>query len=258
MAKALRTVHSAHRVHSVHLAFLLLLATATAGAETPSLEQVLTRHVAALGGAEALAGVESVELSGTYVAFSEEGTFTLRRARPSLYRFDYQMLGADITEAYDGETAWKVHPLMDVSDPAPMNPDEKTALLGDAEMFGPLASAAERGHRLTLKGLSDFDGTPAYEVHVRRADGGEETWFLDATTYLPVGRLSPTTDWGQPHPQKTFFDDWREVGGVKLPHYVESEFFIRHRVLTVDRVVVNPELDRKLFVFKATAPRPPA
>lgn len=254
----IRAVHMVHPVHLVHLAFLLLAlttaGTATAADAAPTLEQVLERHVAALGGAEKLAQVESVELSGSYVAFSEEGPFTLRRARPNLYRFDYQLLGESLSEGYDGETAWTRHPLMGITAPAPMNGHEKTAVLGDAEMFGPLASAAERGHRLTLVGLSDFDGIEAFEVKVTRADGGEETWFLDAGTYLPVGRVSPTTDWGQPHPQKTFFDDWREVSGVKIPHYVESEFFIRHRVLTVTEAKVNGGLDRALFALPVPEP----
>jgi hypothetical protein len=227
------------------------LAVAQTEPVEPGLEQILERHRQAMGG-ERLEEVRSIDLSGNFVALSEDGTFRMRRQRPDRYRLDYQMLGADLVEIYDGNSAWTVHPLMGLEWPAPMSTPERAAVVGDADFLGPLVDSEAKGHQLELVGWSDFDGIPVWEIHVTRADGGEETWSLNADTYLPVSRVSPTTDWGVAHERTTFFDDWRPVSGVQIPHYVEHDFFIRHQVLQVEEAKVDVALGDDVF----TAPTP--
>lgn len=240
------------------LSVLLLgpAATAQDAQETPSLDTVLQRHAEALGGPERLAQVESLRMTGTWIAFSEEGTFTLTRLRPDRYRLDYQMLGKDLVESYDGDDAWTIHPDLGLPQAVSMNHAERTAVKAQADFFGPLIRPAEKGHQVTLVGRSDFEGADAWELAVVRADGTEETWFLNAETYLPVGRRTVTTDWGRPHPLKVFYDDWREVEGVRLPFYWENEFFIRHQIVEVEEAEVNPPVE--LAAFDRPVPEPRA
>lgn len=239
------------------LSVLLLgpAATAQDAQETPSLDAVLQRHAEALGGPERLAQVESLRMTGSWVAFSEEGAFTLTRMRPDLYRLDYRMLGEGLVDAFDGDDAWTIHPLMGIPQAVTMSDPERTAVLAQADFFGPLIRPEEKGHEVTLVGRSDFEGTDAWELQVTRADGTEETWFLDAESYLPVGRTTVTTDWGRPHPLKVFYDDWREVDGVRLPFYWENEFFIRHQIVEVDGAEVNPPVEAAHFARPAPEPR---
>lgn len=242
-------------VLTVALLGLVPAALAQDAPETPSVETLLSRHAEALGGLERLDQVESLRWTGTWVAFSEEGTFTLTRLRPDRYRLEYEMLGEGLVEGYDGDDAWTIHPLMGIPAAVTMSDSERAAVQAQADFFGPLIRPEAKGHEVTLVGRSDFEGTDAWELTVTRADGTEETWFLDAETYLPVGRRSVTTDWGRPHPLTVFYDDWREVEGIRLPFYWENEFFIRHQIVEVDEVEVNPEVDPALFDRPVPEPR---
>ena len=226
---------------------LTLAALPAVAQETPSLETILQKHAEALGGLERLDQVESLRWTGTWIAFSEEGTFTLTRLRPDRYRLDYEMLGETLVEGYDGDDAWTIHPHMGIPAAVTMSDPERTAVQAQADFFGPLIRPDEKGHQVTLVGPWDFEGTDAWELHVVRADGTEETWYLDAETYLPVGRRTVTTDWGRPHPLNVFYDDWRQVEGLRLPFYWENEFFIRHQIVEVEQVEVNPDVDPALF-----------
>lgn len=241
----------------VGLVLLLLLAWAEGlGAQqgTPSVDEIVARHVAAKGGEAALAGLTAYEATGTYTAFSEPGPFTLWRARPDSIRFEATMLDELHVESFDGDAGWARAPLGGTDWPLPMTPPETTAMVSVADFDGPLIGYREKGHEVTLAGRVDFDGVDAWQLEVKRAEGFEETWFLDADTYLEAGRLAPTHDFGSPVPGKTFFSDFRPVAGVQIAHLVESEYLIRYRRMEIEQIVANPEIPAGLFSMPRLAP----
>lgn len=219
----------------------------------PTVDQLVARHVAAKGGAEALAGLRAIKATGTHLIFSEPAPFTLWRARPDRWRLDTAMLGAPVVEAYDGEAGWAQQPPAGAEWPLPMTPPELAAAQAIADFDTPLIGWAEKGHAVTLAGREDFDGVDAWRLEVARAEGFTETWFLDAETHLEAGKIGPAHDFGSPAEARTWFDDFRPVAGVMIPHVVESEYFIRHRRLEIEAVEANPELPADLFALPPIA-----
>jgi len=228
---------------------------------TPTVQDVLARHVEARGGAEAWARVQALRITGTYSALSEEADFTLWRQRPGSYRFEYGILGERATEVYDGRSGWMQSPVEGWPWPVPMNGPQLTTARSLAELDSPLMDAAAKGHEVELVGRSDFDGIDTWELNVTLAGeagedgdktGNEETWHLDAETYLPVARILPAVDFGRAvGTQEVFYDDHREVDGVMFPFFIQSEYFIRLNIWTVDAIEVNPEIPEGLFTRPA-------
>jgi hypothetical protein len=107
----------------------------------------------------------------------------------------------------------------------------------------------EKGHRLELAGREAVDGVDCWKLELTRADGPEETWYLDAATFLEAVRVAPVTDFGEPHTQRIYFSDFREVAGVKLPFRIESEYFIRYQIADVEKVEANAPVDPALFAL---------
>jgi hypothetical protein len=238
---------------------VVLLASVTGAQEpeaSPTVDQLVARHLEAKGGAEALAGLRALKATGTLFMFSEPEPFTLWRARPDRMRLDSAMLGLPVIESYDGETGWASQPPAGTDWPLPMTPPELAAAQAMADFDTPLIGWAEKGHAVSLAGREDFDGTDAWRLEVERAEGFTETWFLDAETHLEAGKIGPTHDFGRPAEARTWFDDFRPVAGVMIPHVVESEYFIRHRRLVIETIEPNPELPPELFSMPP--PFPPA
>ena len=102
-----------------------------------------------------------------------------------------------------------------------------------------------------LLGEVEVEGMPAVGVKITRDDGSEETWYLDPKTYLEMARDCPGSDFGRPMDQRTWFDDFREVDGVKLPFFTETQFYTRHRVMQIESVETNVEIDDALFAMPA-------
>ncbi len=228
-----------------------------AAAEEPAaglaLDDVLARHRAAKGGMERLRAVESLKATGRYTAFSEVWPFTLYRKRPDRMLFDHRLGSKKAVFGCVGGESWWINLWYEVDFAMKMPAVDARHLCRDAPIDGPLVDPEGHGAEIALVGPSDVDGEPAIELTATYSDGTVERWLLDPETALEMARIGPTADFGREVEGKTWFSDFREVAGVRLPFYVESEFDIRHRVLEIDSVEINPELDDALFAMPVPA-----
>lgn len=206
---------------------------------------VIERYLAARGGREAWRRVERLSIHGIYSAFSQKHPFTLVRARPDHYRIDFQMLGQAAIRAKDAEGLSMLHPLMRMTevqriDSGPLVPQlEREALFGP-----PLLDASDRGLGVSYRGEGDVDGTPTVVLEVTFPTGTTETWHLDAEGFHEVMIESQVYDFtqsGDPMTQRAYFDDFRAVDGIVMPHHVELEFGARLEIIDIESVEVNGE-----------------
>ena len=233
-----------------HLLAVAALAAAAPAAEGPELDEIVARHVEARGGAERWAEVETLVLTGSYATFSDDRPFTLLRARGDLFRLDFGLLGGEAVRARDAEGAWWQHPLMQPG-AARLTAGPYQRQIERESVFGPLLiDPKARGVVIALVGATEVEGIPVIELAVTLADGSEESWFLDAGSYLEVAvdsRVSDHTQSPQPMRQRAFYDDFRPVDGLVVPFRVDYEFGHRLESMTVEQVVVDGEIDRARF-----------
>lgn len=227
-------------------------------AAPPDLETILSRHVEARGGAERWDAVRTLEIRGTWEAFSTPGPFTTYRAAPDRYRFEHSLFGQPAIQAHDGEHPWIQGAALGVPEPARLDQPWKRNLIEDAAFRTPLLAGPGPGRTLELVGRGDVEGTDAWVVRVERDGFPEETWYLDASTHLELKRESKTFDvfsGGIEVPMETYYDDFREVDGLILPFHEERHFGTRYHVTDIESVKIDPEIPAARF---AAPPPPPA
>ncbi len=218
-----------------------------------TLDVVLARHREAKGGLEKLRAVESLKASGRYTSFSEVSPFTLYRKRPDKMLFDHRLGSKKAVFGCGAGDPWWINLWYEVDFAMKMPAVDARHLCREARIGGPLLDPEGHGAEIALVGPGEVDGEPAIELTATYADGAVERWFLDPESSLEMARIGPTADFGREVEGRTWFSDFREVAGAKLPFYVESEFDIRHRVLEIDAIEVNPELDDALFAMPVPA-----
>lgn len=230
---------------------LTLTAIAAAPTDAATLDEVVAKHVAARGGAERWAEVSTMRVTGSFTAFSKVSPVTLTRARPDRYHIDHVLDDKRVIIGYDGERAWWDNAWMQAGAQAiPPGPD-LTVLHGELHFATPLFDLDASGIEAELIGPSEVEGIPSIAIKLTREGGAEETWHLDPKTHLELARESTGSDFGNPMPQLTFFDDFREVGGLKMPYLVEAQWYTRDRVMHVENVEINFEADDELFAMPA-------
>ncbi len=229
---------------------LLLSLTVVAPLGAATLEEVIEKHIEARGGRENWDKISTLRITGDYTAFSKVEPFTLTRARDSNYLLDTKMNGRVVTIGYDGAVTWWDNHWFKEGAQRMTGIDSEVAK-GDAHFINPLWNYEELGMKAEYLGETEYEGVPALGIKLTRPDGAEETWYLDPETYLEYARTAPGSDFGRPLPQRTFFDDFRELQGVKIPYLVETQWYTRDRVMNVAKVEVNADIDPGIFSMPA-------
>ncbi len=97
-------------------------------------------------------------------------------------------------------------------DPTPSSPEEIKTAKRMADFDGPLFDSEKKGYTLELLGKEVVDGTPAYKIKVKSADG-DSTIFLDAEKFLEFKELrTVTTDQGAELTVESTTGDYKPVG----------------------------------------------
>ena len=215
----------------------------------PDGKAIVSKHLAAIGGREAMEKHSSVHMTGTFSmsAMGIEGPIHLYRAKPAMF-VQQITLGAmgEVTQGFDGTTAWAVNPMMG---PTVMSGDQATQMKSQADFFSDYPDFSKYTTVETV-GLEDFEGRKCYKVKLVKADGsGEAMQFFDAETGLAAGMTRSVEN-----PQMGKVDvtvvmsDYKDQGGVKMPSKITQKTPQGDVVLTFATVEWD-NVDAKVFAL---------
>ncbi|MHC4400540.1 MAG: LolA family protein [Planctomycetota bacterium] len=233
------------------------LASAAQAQEPASAEEIIAKHIEAIGGRAALDACKSMRTTGKMtVTGGREADFVYEVRQPNKFRVEFKPAGSEsIVYAGDGQVTWWVMP----SGPQQM-PEKLARHLKKAVCIGgPLVAHHADGCRVELVGKEEVNDRQAYKLKLIRkesAEGDEEFHFIDAETFLLSRVEGKVTLMGQATEYTKTFSDYRRVDGLMVA-FTEKE---RQRqsgpesVRTIEKVEGNVDLPDERFVM----PKPEA
>ena len=238
-------------------AVVLLAAASSAFAYTA--DELAAKNVAAKGGADKLAALQSLRLSGKILVNGDtlQLGYVATVARPDSVRIEATLQGLTLVQAYDGTQGWKINPFQGRKDPEKMSADDAKDLSEDAADFaGALVDYKAKGYRLDYLGTEDVDGTDAYKLRVTRANGDVTYVFLDPNYFLEIRTISRRIQHGVPRETVTDYGDYEQVNGVYFAFAQASgpNGSSDRQKLQFDKAEANAPTDGALFRFPATQP----
>lgn len=185
-------------------------------------DAVIAKHIEARGGMDVLKAINSTRAEGTMTMGPMQMPFVAELKRPNQMRIDFSFQGMQASQAFDGTNGWQIMPMMGKLDAEPMAGDELTQFKNQADMDGALVDYASKGHKVELQGVVDVDGTPAYKIKVTRANGTEETDYIDTEYFLVIKTESTIKMQGQEVAGSAIMGDYKEVAGTMVPFSVTN------------------------------------
>jgi tetratricopeptide (TPR) repeat protein len=235
-----------------HLAFFLHLAPIVLGQSArPSVDEIVARHMVALGGREKIDAIHSVVQHLEY----REASFVIPDAFIARMRPYYKTIGdpkdktVDVNEGYDG-SAWEYY-----ADPGIVIRTVGAAAAAarhGTEIIDSLVDYQQRGTQIEMLGSETFAGSPAYKLRVTLADGFAKDLFIDQKSFLIVGdrRSAPIHAFGESVASENRIGDYRQVNGVLFPYSIHEVEIATGKELnsnTVQTMEVNKEFDLSFF-----------
>jgi outer membrane lipoprotein-sorting protein len=225
-----------------------------------TVDEVLAKYVEASGGMAKMQAQKSRKAIGKLsLPGGLDLAMTITQKRPEMIRVDISFQGMDVIQAYDGKTGWQIDPTQGKKTAEPLSEDDLKDLKENADFDGPLVNAKEKGNTVELVGKEDVDGTPAYKLKVTLKSGDIKYVYLDADAYVEIKEETKRTIRGTEREIETVMGDYKDEGGVMMPHSSESKpkGAPQGQKLTIDKVEINPEIPDSFFQMPA-APAPAA
>ncbi len=185
----------------------------------PTVDQIVERAILASGGKTAWSKINSMYVKGSVEipAGHVTGTFEIYSQAPNKSYESITLGGAVVMkQGFDGANAWKITPGQGVVE---VRGDE----LEDAKLDSDFYSEIDLTRiypQMVLQGESTIAARPCYVVLATPLHGKARKLYFDKTTGLRVGMSTETTSDGKIMRSETYFEDFRTVDGIQVPHAV--------------------------------------
>ena len=210
----------------------------------PTVDEVLDKYVQAVGGTAALNAVTSSVVKGTFdlVGVFRGGTIEVYTVG-SDKSLTIVRTGPTVTVkiGYSGNNGW-------------MQTPEGVSKLKGAELEAAKQHAnfyavinLKKYVKFILAGKSKIGYRDVYVIDLQKSSGAVDRIFLDAESYLLVRMNTNHVNKGASAPSEIYYDDWHEVGGLKVPHVVTESSPNRTTTLTIKEIKTNVPIDTKIF-----------
>ena len=215
-------------------------------ATTPSPERLLDAYITALGGQAAQEKLFNRVASGSVelVGLGLKGTFTERSQQPTATQMVMELPGLGRIEAgTDGSAAWETDSIQGAR---LLEGNERALALRTAALANGAAWRDVFPH-VEYAGLDTVAGHACHKVMLTPADGGTETWSLDADTHLLLKTATVIETAMGAVPTETAYEDYRPVDGVLLPFVSVQSLLVQKIRITYDSIRHNADLPSDAF-----------
>jgi hypothetical protein len=234
----------------MHRTLLLLLGAAflaPAAQDTLSVDELIEKHIAAVGGREALSKVSSVVMTGSFElpAMGASGTITIYQKAPNKRLSVINIDGfGEIFQGFDGERGFSISPMGSIDMTGQMLEDAKR----DATMHAEL-HLKELYPKIEVKGKGKAGDRDAWIVVMTPEKGNPVTAWFDAETFLMLKTSGVrVTDQGEAEIESEF-GDFREVPetGMKAPHLIRQKLPVGEVILRITDIKANVDIPDSKF-----------
>lgn len=230
------------------LVTLLLVALYAASSDAQSGDDIIKRHIKAIGGDKKLRAITSVRYEGTVaVNGGAARPFTWIARRPDRLYIEMQTDTGPRIDAYNGRSGWRETPAGGL---ATLTGREQTRARAAALFFNDRFLAYKKEKlKAGLAGQDTVSGRAVYVVEMTNPAGVSRKLYFDRENYSLL-KESHERDDGL---EEIFFREYRNEGGVLEPHRLTIRRGAESFDITLANIMYNAAADDAVFHFPQRA-----
>ncbi|MCF2491841.1 MULTISPECIES: outer membrane lipoprotein-sorting protein [Dyadobacter] len=229
------------------IAILMLGATHITFAQT--VDEVIDKHIKAMGGADKLAKLQSVKIAAEMEVMNMKVPISTIIVQDKGFRSETTVQGMTVVQAINGNTGWTINPMAGQTTATALPEESVKAMSTETDLTG-LYNYKQKGYTLTLDGEEDLAGAKVYKVSMALKNGTKRTNYISKDTFYILKMIVATTINGQEVTSENTQSDFRQVDGVTYPFTSEvttSAMPGAAMVLKISSLEVNPKIDPTIF-----------
>lgn len=218
--------------------------TFTIGAHAQTVDEIVAKNIAALGGKEKLQTLKTVKMSGSMSVSGTDVIITNIKSHMTGARMDIEVMGTSNYKLNNTSKGWNFMPIFGMSAPVELTPDELKSAVALLDIQSPLLDYKEKGNSIQLKGTEKVDGADAWNLAVTYRNGKLINFFIDTKTGFVIKTTSTENENGQEKLEVLSFGDYKKnEAGYWFPYSVTND----RGTIVYNRIDTNVAADAALF-----------
>lgn len=228
-----------------------LLSFALINAQT--VDEIIDKHIVALGGKEKLRTVSSVRMNIKGQAQGFEFPVEMISKKNGSVKTTTTIQNMKMVQAYDANAGqgWFVNPMMGDKKAQKMNEEQvKQVQEQGGKMESDLLDYKEKGHTAEYLGKEDMDGEEVYLVRLTKKNGNITYYYIDVLTHLILKEKTKAKMKDKEFETETYYSNYQTVDGITSPGSIEnmSGGMLAFQI-NVEKIEYNIAIDDKEFIM---------
>jgi outer membrane lipoprotein-sorting protein len=209
------------RVMRCALVIALLVGTMPA-AQSPTVDEIVARNLAAKGGAEKLRAVTSVKMQGRIKGPGGDMALTSWAKRPNKMRRENISDGQTFVLGFDGMTVWQINPLISHVPREITGPQADRTRQDAGDFDTPLLDYKAKGSTVELVGTETVQGIMMHRLRVTWKNGSIQEVYLNADTLLESRTVMQIEQGNKKAIVTLEFSNYKQVDGITVPFHIRQ------------------------------------
>lgn len=226
--------------------FALFIVSAMLGANAQSADEIVKKHIDAIGGEANWRKVKSIRLVASTKAQGADISVTRTVVDKKAMRMDIEVFGMKGWSIITNTAGWNFMPFAGQTKYEAMTADDVKDSQDQLEVIDEFITYKEKGKKIEYVGKDDMDGVECLKLKLTDKDGKVTQYWLDPTSYYTLKSLSKATVNGKEVEAGMTFSNYKKVEGTELVYAYSMGGDMGD--VEVKTIEINGKIDDSLFV----------
>lgn len=214
-------------------------------------DEIIEKNITAMGGRKIIDGMTSMKMVAHFeLQPGMTAPITMLIKDSKKIKTEVTIQGMTMTQAFDGESGWKINPFGGKTEAEKMTDEEIKEMKDQANIKGDLYDYKKDGSKVEFMGKEDMEGTEVYKLKLTKKDGDIFYFFIDAETNLLLKQMTTRKMEDKEVTLNTIMSNYKMVDGMMFPFNIETrgdDSSTPGFLINFDTIELNPKIDDSVF-----------
>lgn len=197
------------------LVIFILLCLSVQFAQAQTLDEIINKHMEAMGGRQKIIILSSALMTGTFTAIGGATPINIVTTKKHMVgsRIDIEANGTNNYQVITPKNGWIFTPVQGDKVPRPLIEDQFKAGQVLLDLHGPFVNYSEKGNKIEMSGKDTVNGTVCYKLKVTSPNTNVTVYSIDSKSYFIVKASTKMFQFGALEDVVTTYSDYKKNAG---------------------------------------------